>query len=272
MKPTLLQRSAGRWALLAGGCVVGAVSAPASAQQTLYSQPRQAESIAFVSRTEPGGLSYTNRRVADGFVLPAGGRMTRLRFWGGDQSAAATPDLGNVVRFNIRLFVDAGEVPGQLVYEATVPIALAAPQMLSDLVGTLGAPMYQFEVAFAEPVPIFRGQFYWLSIGAELAAEPDGTNEAWTWCSSLYGDGSICQDRFDGLGFLNRGLSARNTAFEIVGAGVCPSDWDADDDTDSDDILAFFIAWDRGEGDFDGDEDSDSDDVVQFFGAWDEGC
>lgn len=53
---------------------------------------------------------------------------------------------------------------------------------------------------------------------------------------------------------------------------ACPADWDADGDTDSDDIVAFFAAWELGEGDVDGDDDSDSDDVVRFFGRWEGGC
>ncbi len=52
----------------------------------------------------------------------------------------------------------------------------------------------------------------------------------------------------------------------------CPGDWDGDGDTDSDDVVLFFGAWDNGEGDVDGDEDSDSDDIVAFFGSWDSGC
>jgi len=52
----------------------------------------------------------------------------------------------------------------------------------------------------------------------------------------------------------------------------CPADWDSDDDVDSDDIVAFFAAWEGGEGDIDSDSDSDSDDIVFFFSAWDAGC
>jgi len=52
----------------------------------------------------------------------------------------------------------------------------------------------------------------------------------------------------------------------------CAGDWDGDDDADSDDVIAFFAAWDGGEADVDGDDDTDSDDVVAFFTAWDAGC
>lgn len=52
----------------------------------------------------------------------------------------------------------------------------------------------------------------------------------------------------------------------------CPADWDADDDVDSDDIVAFFTGWELGDGDFDSDSDSDSDDIVGFFASWDGGC
>ena len=56
------------------------------------------------------------------------------------------------------------------------------------------------------------------------------------------------------------------------GAAGCPGDWDGDGDDDSDDIIAFFLDWDAGNGDVDGDQDTDSDDVVDFFVHWDAGC
>ena len=54
----------------------------------------------------------------------------------------------------------------------------------------------------------------------------------------------------------------------------CVGDVDHDSDTDSDDVVGFFAAWDNGDsaGDVDGDCDTDSDDVVVFFAAWDGGC
>ncbi len=70
----------------------------------------------------------------------------------------------------------------------------------------------------------------------------------------------------------NDGFAHTDTLLVTIDAPSCPADWDDDGDTDSDDIVAFFSAWDQGEGDFDGDLDSDSDDVVGFFTAWDSGC
>jgi len=51
------------------------------------------------------------------------------------------------------------------------------------------------------------------------------------------------------------------------------ADADLDGDTDSDDVILFFTAWDNGENaaDFDLDGDTDSDDVIDFFTAWDNG-
>ena len=55
---------------------------------------------------------------------------------------------------------------------------------------------------------------------------------------------------------------------------ICVGDADCDADTDSDDVVTFFTAWDAGEsgGDADGDGDTDSDDIIVFFAAWDAGC
>lgn len=205
-------------------------------------------------------------------MLADGGRMSLLRFWGGDQTGESEPDLANVVSFNIRIYADNQGVPGTIAFDDTISREAANPTAVGGFVGTLEAPMYQFEYAPFEPVALVRGQFYWISIAANLAAFPDSTNEAWVWCSSLAGDGTICQDRFDGNGFLQRGLSSLNAAFELIGDPVCPSDWDSDQDSDSDDIIAFFAVWEMGEADTDGDGDADSDDIITFLGAWDEGC
>lgn len=55
--------------------------------------------------------------------------------------------------------------------------------------------------------------------------------------------------------------------------GGCTADFDGDSDFDSDDITAYFGAWDSGDtcADADNDGDADSDDVQAFFAAWDAG-
>jgi len=70
----------------------------------------------------------------------------------------------------------------------------------------------------------------------------------------------------------------------IVEAGIddvrvyvrgCPltADFDGDADIDSDDIIAFFAAWDAGDdlADYDNSGAVDSDDIIAFFTLWDEG-
>ncbi len=65
--------------------------------------------------------------------------------------------------------------------------------------------------------------------------------------------------------------SAESPAANII---ICIGDADCDGDDDSDDIVAFFAAWDNGDeaADADGDGDTDSDDVILFFSTWDAGC
>ena len=54
----------------------------------------------------------------------------------------------------------------------------------------------------------------------------------------------------------------------------CRADFNGDSGVDSDDVIAFFGAWDSADpaADFTLDGGVDSDDVIAFFGAWDAGC
>jgi len=63
-------------------------------------------------------------------------------------------------------------------------------------------------------------------------------------------------------------------AYRSDRAPACVGDFDGDSDTDSDDVLGFFTAFDAGDNaaDSDGDGDTDSDDIILFFAAWDSGC
>ncbi len=90
----------------------------------------------------------------------------------------------------------------------------------------------------------------------------------------------------DGNGLFDN--ATERTAFLVEGADLvvdarqllrfsdwfCHADRDHSGAVDSDDIIAFFGAWDSGEvgGDYDGDGDNDSDDIVLFFVDWDTGC
>ncbi|MDI1289338.1 MAG: hypothetical protein PSX37_05215 [bacterium] len=61
-------------------------------------------------------------------------------------------------------------------------------------------------------------------------------------------------------------------AFQLLSGFSCPGDWDNSGSADSDDIIAFFSDWDRGEGDADGSGGTDSDDIIVFFASWETGC
>jgi len=111
---------------------------------------------------------------------------------------------------------------------------------------------------------------------------PNGSNaNALRW-------GTMYNFRFDAniaptAGSATVGLFKPGTPTSVTASGLvipgdpcdaCIGDTDCDGDTDSDDIVTFFAAWDQGNsaGDVDGDGDTDSDDIVVFFGAWDSGC
>ncbi|MFZ4572871.1 MAG: hypothetical protein ACOYN0_00655 [Phycisphaerales bacterium] len=55
---------------------------------------------------------------------------------------------------------------------------------------------------------------------------------------------------------------------------ICDGDADCDQDTDADDVIVFFDAWDRGEttADLNDDGGCDGDDIVRFFAGWDLAC
>lgn len=66
--------------------------------------------------------------------------------------------------------------------------------------------------------------------------------------------------------------SSSSSAITISAA--CIADIDVDGDSDSDDVIAFFAAFESGEGaaDVDGDGDTDSDDILTFFSDFESGC
>lgn len=53
---------------------------------------------------------------------------------------------------------------------------------------------------------------------------------------------------------------------------VCFADINNDGGVDSDDVIAFFSAWDASSMDYTGDGGTDGDDIIAFFGDWDSGC
>ncbi len=85
---------------------------------------------------------------------------------------------------------------------------------------------------------------------------------------------AVCRD---GLGEVYV-LGSDDTIYKLMPRPCAPSgcigDFDSDADTDSDDVVGFFGAWDNGQssGDADGDCDTDSDDIIAFFNSWDGGC
>jgi len=89
-----------------------------------------------------------------------------------------------------------------------------------------------------------------------LLSKPDGTT-------------LVANARFIAAG----GLNSHRIGLARIGT-PCIADFDLDNDTDSDDIVAFFSSWDNGDSaaDADGDGDTDSDDIIVFFAAWDAGC
>jgi serine protease len=80
--------------------------------------------------------------------------------------------------------------------------------------------------------------------------------------------GDVGRDDLFGYG----NVQAPGALAYLQGLPGCTGDWDQDGDADSDDVLAFFSAWETGDADADGDSDSDSDDIVVFFASWDAGC
>lgn len=106
-------------------------------------------------------------------------------------------------------------------------------------------------------------------------------------CSLAFGDAPLGTLRFDvvaGNEYIIRvasvlyygslGIQTGSITLDPTIDCSCVGDADCDADTDSDDILTFFAAWDNGEsgGDVDDDQDTDSDDIITFFASWETGC
>ncbi len=63
------------------------------------------------------------------------------------------------------------------------------------------------------------------------------------------------------------------TAIEVdLPGGGCPADWDQSGGIDGDDITAFFVDWQAGNGDIDQSGGTDGDDITVFFDHWQAGC
>lgn len=207
----------------AAAIAVSALGSTIAAAQTLYSQPPATSGVQFISRTEgTGPFSFTFRRRADNFTIASGGTATAIRWWGGDESADATPDLVNLVSFNIRIYastIDGGgnAIPGTVLFEQNVSKAASNPTLVpGSTTGLLGAPLYRFETTLSSSLTLAPGVQYWLSVAGALSSPPNAGVEAWAWASSLTGDTIIAQDTFNGAGFAQATLSRRNAAFEII--------------------------------------------------------
>lgn len=81
----------------------------------------------------------------------------------------------------------------------------------------------------------------------------------------------------DGRTVVGNGINPRglNEAWRLsLGGSACVGDFTGDGAVDSDDVIAFFGAWDAGLSGADVTRDGgvDSDDVILFFARWDAGC
>ncbi len=142
-----------------------------------------------------------------------------------------------------------------------------------SLLALLGRPLLAGESARADAVGAYQAyrrgaRQRWLG-GAELLYRRSDEIREYSPNSAGLPDAAL-----GGLGLaelIAPGSVAAVLSGEYPSCG-CPADRDGDEDVDSDDIAAFFGAWEVGEGDVDGDDDSDSDDVVRFFVRWNSGC
>lgn len=209
-----------------GIVLVAALSAASTASgDVIVDQPQTSGLSAFISRVSPGGFPFTNRRVADNFTIAGSDReLTRITWWGGDESSTPDPDLNNLSGFNIRIYASngSGGAPGTQLAEWNLTKSESAPVAVpGQLVGLLQAPMYRFSADIPAGTTLTSGN-YWISIAASLFNVPDFDNEAWQWAGSTQTDTLIAQDRFDGQGFLIRTLAVRNAAFRIE-ADIVPA-------------------------------------------------
>lgn len=95
-----------------------------------------------------------------------------------------------------------------------------------------------------------------------------------------YQDGEIGTHNSINLGFNQANVIQNGTIFSLTCQDPCfwqtfgcAADYDSDLDTDSDDIIAFFFDWDRGDtcADVNRDAGIDSNDIIAFFQLWEQG-
>jgi YD repeat-containing protein len=120
------------------------------------------------------------QRIAESFPAQDNGRMRAIRWFGG--YAFNPPTL--VDEFNIRVYDDAGGVPGIILYEETATSVGSTPTGRTIVANNV--PEYAYTYTLNTPLELLAGNNYWVSI------EGDGlvSSNVWGWETASPGDGS----------------------------------------------------------------------------------
>jgi hypothetical protein len=126
-----------------------------------------------------GPFSYPAQQIADEFRLSGSQSLTDLVWYGDNISNSFGPTRG----FTIRLFADAGTVPGNTPFVERIVTAAVVDTGLSSG----GERIFRFSAAVGTAIPLSGATDYWLSI---LDAIPFSANTTFRWAPGSTTNGS----------------------------------------------------------------------------------
>jgi len=160
-----------------------------------------------------GGVSFgatLNDQISDDFVLSSSTSITSIRWWGGE----GLPTTPVADTFSIRFFSDTGSGLPKINPFLTLTV-INPVRSASGLSAFPGQPIFEYESALPQEVPLLGGETYYLSIHSQSTIN-------WGWgASTPTGDRWIRSS--DGDNWVPRLNPSADLAFELSEIPIPPA-------------------------------------------------